>query len=399
VNPEHVEIVKQGKVAIDQWRLVHPEARLDLSGAGLIMASLVGADLSGADLSGAQLDFASLVNADLTNADLSGARLASAYLLGADLSGADLKGTNLFMASLPESNLSNTCLSGAKLASANLTAARLTGATLAEADLLGSNLSLANLSGAELTGAKLYGTARDDWKIEGIKCRYIFWDQAGEERSPKDRDLEPGEFERLYAQLPTIEYVFENGINPVDTMVMDLVRQSVNEQNPELELRFDSIDFRGLQPFFKFIVNREEQKSQAIEAITREHEKLMGSYNELSARYDQLFSVVAGSINAPAPISIGPNSTVAIGPGSSVTINTEEYIGHLEEIEQAIKEAPPETLTDAAKREALDIVSGTFKDVAKGKAKEVAEAIIQLGIKAGPAIVNTPAYEFFKNLS
>ena len=97
------------------------------------------------------------------------------------------------------------------------------------------------------------------------------------------------------------------------------------------------------------------------------------------------------------PVNIGSYSTVAIGPGSSVTINTEEYIHHLEEIERAIEEAPSETLSDAAKREALDIVSGTFKDVAKGKVKEVAEAITQLGIRSIPFITNTPAYQFLTN--
>lgn len=383
MNPEHVEIVQRGKEAIDEWRQAHPEEQLDLSEANLSNANLSDANLAGANLVGANLSYADLFEVDLSEADLTEAALPHARLFEAKLVGAKLFGAEL---------------SRAVLSWADLSWADLSHAVLTEANLLGANLVGANLAGAELTGTKLYGTARDDWNIEGIKCRYLFWDSAGEQRSPKDLDLEPGEFEWLYAQLPTIEYVFENGINPIDTMVMDLVRQSVNEQHPELHLRFDSIDFRGLKPFFKFIVNQEDQKAVALEAITREHEKLMGSYNELSARYDQLFSLVAGSINAPAPINIGSSSTVAIGPGSSITINTEEYIQHLEEIEQAIKEAPPQDLTETARREALDIVNGTFKDVAKGKAKEVTEAIIQLGIRIGPSLVNTPAYEFFKNL-
>ena len=52
----------------------------------------------------------------------------------------------------------------------------------------------------------------------------------------------------------------------------------------------------------------------------------------------------------------------------------------------------------AAKREALGVVNSTIREVAKGKFKEATEAVIRLGIKAGPAIVNTQAYEFFKNL-
>jgi hypothetical protein len=94
-------------------------------------------------------------------------------------------------------------------------------------------------------------------------------------------------------------------------------------------------------------------------------------------------------------VNIGSGSLVAIG-GSS--INLQEYIGHLEEIEEAIKEAPPETLAEAAKREALDTVSGAVKDVAKGKVKEAVEAVCRLGVEAVPHIVNTGAYQFFKNL-
>jgi Pentapeptide repeats (8 copies) len=66
-NPEHVEIVKQGKEAIAAWREAHPSERLDLR-----RADLEGANLSCADLGGANLG----------KADLSGANLAKAYLGG-----------------------------------------------------------------------------------------------------------------------------------------------------------------------------------------------------------------------------------------------------------------------------------------------------------------------------
>jgi hypothetical protein len=38
------------------------------------------------------------------------------------------------------------------------------------------------------------------------------------------------------------------------------------------------------------------------------------------------------------------------------------------------------------------------KDVAKGKVKEAVEAVCRLGVEAVPHIVNTGAYQFFKNL-
>ena len=208
MNPEHVEIVKQGKEAIDEWRLAHPTEGLDLFDATLLKLELSEVNLRGANLVEALLSKTNFFYANLSEACLRWAILISTDLMRSHLAGADLTGAFLFGADLREADMS--------------------GADASNADLTGANLVQANLAGAELTGAKLYGTARNDWNIEGIKCRFVFWDADGKERSPRNRDLEPGEFERIYAQLPTIEYVFENGINPVDTLVMDLVRRAVN---------------------------------------------------------------------------------------------------------------------------------------------------------------------------
>jgi len=69
-------------------------------------------------------------------------------------------------ASLSEANFSGTDLNGADLS----------GLYLVSADLRNANLVGINLSEANITGARLYGTARDDWKIDDIKCDYVFWD-------------------------------------------------------------------------------------------------------------------------------------------------------------------------------------------------------------------------------
>ena len=49
-NPEHVEIVRQGKEAIDAWREAHPNEIFDLRGAKLGKTDLRGADLEPAKL-------------------------------------------------------------------------------------------------------------------------------------------------------------------------------------------------------------------------------------------------------------------------------------------------------------------------------------------------------------
>lgn len=87
----------------------------DLTGAGLVLASLPGADLSNANLAGA----------NLSQANLAGANLAGANLVGVTLSGANLAGANLQGANLVGVDLSHAYLVGANLTDANLETANI----------------------------------------------------------------------------------------------------------------------------------------------------------------------------------------------------------------------------------------------------------------------------------
>ena len=107
-NPEHVEVVKKGVVAIAEWRSQHHGAILSLGKANLSEADLGGADLGGADLSEAILGGADLSRAKLSGADLSRAKLIGANLWTADLFGADLSGANLSEARLVGADLTGT---------------------------------------------------------------------------------------------------------------------------------------------------------------------------------------------------------------------------------------------------------------------------------------------------
>ncbi len=172
---------------------------IDLSGMVQKGVHLRKTDLSYCSLAHADLSFGNLSEALLVEATLDGANLTGVNLSSSDLHGARLRGARLIRA-----NLSSACLSAADLTSSSLYEAdcydvSLIGATLTGTDLMGVRLVLAKLSNAELTGAKLYGTSRDDWRIDGIKCAYIYWDFHGAERYPKSRDFSCGEFERLFS--------------------------------------------------------------------------------------------------------------------------------------------------------------------------------------------------------
>jgi uncharacterized protein YjbI with pentapeptide repeats len=445
-NLEHLAILAEGVAVWNGWRERHERTVPDLSEANLKDADLSGADLaranlSGANLSGANLKDADLSGADLTRADLSEANLSEANLLAADLGHANFSGANLTRAYLNEARLSETKLikakltktdlrnaflglanlSGANLRWANLCNAFLYLANLSEANLTGANLSEVNLNGAnlaeadlrhvdvrfsqlcqcslteaKLTGAKLYGTARDDWIINGVECAYVFWDAEGEIRSPRDRDLVPGEFEQLYQTLPTIEYVFQNGLSPMDPLIMDRVVQAIRQQNPEFDIQIDSINARGWVPSIKFTVQQEEHKEPALAEVTRIYEAKL---QEFAGRLDEARAFIQLLIDRPNPVYIENATAQYLAIGGS-TINIDQHIEYINNLRDAIA-AQPETsptFSKVAKNTAMDLIGLALKDVAKGQIKEAAKQIYELGKELGPVIVNTAAYGFFRSL-
>jgi hypothetical protein len=249
-NPEHLAILEQGLKAWNAWRQSNLNIRPDLSRANLSKSNFVQIDFFETDLSDAKLSEVDLTKANLNKSNLEGANLIRAKLLKANLIDANLKHANFKAAELIMTDLSN----------------------------------------ADITGAILYGTARDDWMIDGIKCDFAFWDGNGQDRFPKNRDFKPGEFENLYKHLPTIHYFFEHGFTPIDAILMDRVVQAINEKIPEFELKLDSFHSRG-QPHAIFTVLHKEVAEEALRQIKAEYEiriaKLEGERDSLEKCFNQ----------------------------------------------------------------------------------------------------------------
>jgi len=147
-NPEHLEILKQGVEAWNEWREENNDVKPDLSEAELGGENLKEVDLQSAiliraNLDGADLESANFERADLRVTHLREACLNDAYLYEVDLLGGDLRG----------SKLRNAVLEGA-----NLTSADIRGAVLTGAQLVGTNLYDANLEEANFQNAKLWET-------------------------------------------------------------------------------------------------------------------------------------------------------------------------------------------------------------------------------------------------
>lgn len=204
----HLERIKKGTAAWNEWRRNAPRERPELSGAILSFGELPGgdlananlweanlkqADLKGANLVGAELSFADLSGADLTGADLSGANLTEVDLTGATLRNARLTGVNAWGGRLKASDLSGADFSGADLSDASLTGARLEGTrfihtVLGKADVSGATLSGTLLCDVDLSGVRGLASvihaspsvvSTDSLQRSGAGTPEVFWRKAG----------------------------------------------------------------------------------------------------------------------------------------------------------------------------------------------------------------------------
>ncbi len=263
--------------------------------ADLDQASLVMADLRKADLRKANLHDANLVEIDLSGADLRESNLRWADLRGADLNGADLRKSDLKNADLQDADLSRVDFRGSDLNKADLTETKLIEANMDDAILRKTRLISANLTGASITGGYLYGSTRDDWKIDGIKCDYVYWDKNGDLRTPENRNFKSGEFEELYKSLPEIKHYFSEDFTPITHLIMEKVVNSINQKHPEFNLTLESFDSRD-QPHAVFRILHTEYKEEASQAIQNEYKE---TNLKLEGQVEILKELLSGTIERP----------------------------------------------------------------------------------------------------
>ncbi len=192
----------------------------------------------------------------------------------------DLSGTFLFGINLAGVDFSKTYLFGANL----------TGADLIEANLSCAGLTGANLTKADITGAIFYGVVRSNWNIDGIVCDYIYWDPAGEKRSPSVRYFKKGEFEQSHKQLPSFTYYFKNDGASIDMVIINKIVQNIANKYPKYKLCVDSFYTTG-QPHVKFIVGKTEYIEIVYEKIKKNYEKVkshMNLYGKIERQLNQI---------------------------------------------------------------------------------------------------------------
>ena len=146
-NEEHVEILRRGVKAWNEWRGKNPDAAPDLSGT----------DFTAGALKDANLERANFVNTDLEGAHLGNAVLAHANLSRAILTGADLRGAMLNVCSLYSTNLERANLSGAHLNGASFWNCNLKDANLFYATITQTSFDNCDLSETENLAEVIHG--------------------------------------------------------------------------------------------------------------------------------------------------------------------------------------------------------------------------------------------------
>ena len=148
-NNKHLEMLKKGRKAWNQWRVFHPDIQPDLSYL----------NLRASEFSRLNLSFCILESTDLTNARIS----------NSDLKSSNLRSTKLGSGSLSYSNLTHADLSNADLSHCNLSYANMSYASLRGAYLHSTDFNRSVLAYADMSDARAGGTRFADLDLSHVQ--------------------------------------------------------------------------------------------------------------------------------------------------------------------------------------------------------------------------------------
>ncbi len=204
----------------------------DLSHIDLQTIDLKGITLDGCDLRKQNLAGKDLSNASLKRVDLRGANLSKAIFNHANLTSALLATAVIDKCQFRHANLSDINLSSLDLSGANLDSANLRGCNLS-----GANLSDVNLSKANITDTILFNINSIGWDISGIFCDFAYWDQGATNKTCYAEN----EFERLYAELLTIDLKYEFRLTANEIATLPILIEHLQACHWGVALRLKSV--------------------------------------------------------------------------------------------------------------------------------------------------------------
>ena len=292
-NQEHLDIIKQGVKAWNQWRGEHPEVQPDLSGADLSGALLSHADLEEADLSRTDLSDANLREADLSRANLREANLSGTNLIKADLWRANLIKAVLYKATTTEADLSEAKLNGAKLSEAALDGvdfreADLSSADLTKADLTRATLVDTNLTGATLTQCRVYGISVWNVELEGAKQENLAITHFKESEISVD-NLEVAQFIYLLLNNPKIREV----IDTVAKKAVLILGRFTPERKALLDALREALRTHGYLPMlFDFEKPSSRNLTETVRTLAHLSRFIIADLTDPSSIPQELYAIV-----------------------------------------------------------------------------------------------------------
>ncbi len=127
---DYQTLLEQGINYWNQWRSHHPKAACTLEGQDLSHGYFFEGNFEGVNLRGANLQRACLVGANFRSADLTGADLTGAYLGDASFYGANLSHANFAKTALERADMRRANLLGTQLTDTDIRSVKFSDATL-----------------------------------------------------------------------------------------------------------------------------------------------------------------------------------------------------------------------------------------------------------------------------
>lgn len=203
--------------------------KANFSEATLPLAKITGgatfkeANFISAHLENSIIDSSHFIHAIFHEAFLSHAKITNSIFQNAEFIGANLSGTEVTKTTFENTNFSKANLHDCKLIGVNLENSDLSYANCSGVDLTGANLIKARLAGTNFNGAILTGikinlmesTINNQTNFDSVICEYIEINKDGmNERYPKDRNFNDGEFIQLISNLlKSFEFVLNKEEN------------------------------------------------------------------------------------------------------------------------------------------------------------------------------------------
>ena len=330
-NTKHLEILKRGVKAWNEWRSEHPAIIPNLEDAPLIKidlsrvnlhasnlknaklykvrlreaiiseanfegATLAEVDLSRANITRANFTDAGLIQVNLREANLTEVRFPIASCAWTDFRLADLRSAVLVGADLSQADLRKADLRHADLSEASLIRSRLSGADLSGADLTGANLTGANFDNAILTGCRVYGVSAWDVSLEGADQKGLIITPSTEANIIEVDNLEVAQF--LYLLLKNDK--IRNVIDTITSKLVLILGRFTPKRKKILEAIRNELRNRNYIPvLFDFMKPTSRDLTETIRTLAH------------------LARFVIADISSPRSI---PHELQAIVPGLSVPI-------------------------------------------------------------------------------